>query len=101
MRDAKIEDKDVGRIEAIIQSMTLAERRDPSILDGSRRLRIATGSGTSATDVNNLLRQFKEMQKMMKSFGPMSRLVSGSKSKKPNRKKVKGGRVTPSTRGDR
>jgi len=99
VRDAKIDDKDVGRIEAMIQSMTPGERRDPSVLDGSRRLRIAHGSGTSTTELNNLLRQFKEMQKMMRSFGPMGRLVSGSKSKKPNRKQPKGGRFTPSRRG--
>jgi len=99
VRDAKIDDKDVGRIEAMIQSMTPGERRDPSVLDGSRRLRIAHGSGTSTTDLNNLLRQLKEMQKMMHSFGPMGRLVSGSKSKKPNRKQPKGGRFTPSRRG--
>jgi signal recognition particle subunit SRP54 len=99
VRDAKIDDKDVGRIEAMIQSMTPGERRDPSVLDGSRRMRIANGSGTSTTELNNLLRQFKEMQKMMRSFGPMGRLVSGSKSKKPNRKQPKGGRFTPSRRG--
>jgi signal recognition particle subunit SRP54 len=106
IRDAKIEDKDVGRIEAIIQSMTAAERRDASLLDGSRRLRIANGSGTSTTEVNNLLKQFKEMQKMMRSFGPMARLVNG-KSKKggPHKPrgggKSRGGRATPSRRGGR
>ena len=100
VRDAKIEDRDVGRIEAIIRSMTVRERRDPSILDGSRRLRVANGSGTSTTEVNNLLRQFKEMQKMMRSFGPMAG-INRSKAKKANRKKAKGGRVTPSSRGSR
>ena len=110
MRDAKIDDRDVARIEAIIWSMTLLERTDPTVLDGSRRLRIANGSGTSTTEVNNLLRQFKEMQKMMRGVGPMAKLAGtaagaggragrSGKAGKGNRKKVKGGRVTPSTRG--
>src|ERR1019366_2316009 len=81
------------------------ERTDPTVLDGSRRLRIAYGSGTSTTEVNNLLRQFKEMQKMMRGIGPMAKLMGGgrpgnpSKSSKGTRKKVKGGRITPSSRG--
>jgi signal recognition particle subunit SRP54 len=105
MRDAKVDDRDIGKIEAIICSMTLLERTDPTVLDGSRRLRIAQGSGTSTTEVNNLLRQFKEMQKMMRGFGPMAKLTGGGrtaksgKSGKGNRKKAKGGRVTPSSRG--
>jgi len=108
MRDAKVDDRDVAKIEAIICSMTLPERTNPTVLDGSRRLRIARGSGTSTTEVNNLLRQFKEMQKMMRGFGPMAKLAGGGragksgKTAKPgkgNRKKVKGGRVTPSSRG--
>jgi signal recognition particle subunit SRP54 len=56
------------RVEAIIQSMTLAERRDPDLLSGSRRRRIARGSGTSLQDVNRLLKQFTEMKKLMKQF---------------------------------
>jgi signal recognition particle subunit SRP54 len=105
MRDAKVDDRDVGKIEAIICSMTPLERTDPTVLDGSRRLRIAHGSGTSTTEVNNLLRQFKEMQKMMRGIGPMAKLMGGgrpgnpSKSSKGTRKKVKGGRITPSSRG--
>jgi signal recognition particle subunit SRP54 len=97
-RNAKIDDKDVGRIEAIIKSMTPEERRGGTLIDGSRRLRIANGSGTSTAEVNNLLKQFKEMQKMMRSLGPMSRVVSGAK-RKPNKNKPKGGRFTPSSRG--
>ncbi len=100
VRDAKIDDRDVGRIEAIIHSMTPAERREPAILDGSRRMRIANGSGVTTTEVNNLIRQFKEMQKMMRGIGPMSRLVTG-KAKRGNNRKTKGGRVTPSSRGAR
>jgi signal recognition particle subunit SRP54 len=56
------------RTEAIIRSMTRAERRDPSILTGSRRRRIAAGSGTSLTDVNRLVKQHAEMQKLMKQL---------------------------------
>ena len=59
---------DFKRIEAIIQSMTIVERRNPDLLSGSRRRRIARGSGTTLQDVNRLLKQFGEMQKMMKQF---------------------------------
>jgi signal recognition particle subunit SRP54 len=90
LRNAKIDDRDVARIEAIVQSMTPGERDDPSIINGSRRMRIARGSGSSTQEVNNLLRQFKEMQRLMKQIGPLAR---GSK-----KKGKKGGRVTPSLR---
>jgi len=63
-----IDDRQIGQVEAIIRSMTPSERVDPSVIDGSRRVRIANGSGTSTADVNALLKQFKEMQKMMKGF---------------------------------
>jgi signal recognition particle subunit SRP54 len=68
LKKAEIDEGELGRVEAIIRSMTPHERRDPSIINGSRRLRIANGSGMTTTDVNQLLKQFKEMQKMMKSF---------------------------------
>jgi len=102
VKDAKIDDKDVDRIEAIIHSMTPAERREPELLNGSRRLRIANGSGTSTTEVNNLVKQFREMQKMMRSLGPMAG-IGRPKARKSarNNKKAKGGRVTPSSRGAR
>ena len=64
-----IDDRQIGQIEAIIRSMTPKERVDPAIIDGARRVRIANGSGTATSDVNALLKQFKEMQKMMKGFG--------------------------------
>ena len=64
-----IDDRQIGQVEAIIRSMTPAERNDPSVIDGSRRVRIANGSGTATSDVNALLKQFKEMRKMMKGFG--------------------------------
>jgi signal recognition particle subunit SRP54 len=64
-----IDDRQIAQVEAIIQSMTPAERAEPSLIDGARRVRIANGSGTATSDVNALLKQFKEMQKMMKSMG--------------------------------
>jgi len=68
LRDADVSDRDLFRVEAIIRSMTPGERQDPKIIDGSRRRRIASGSGTSPQDVNRLLKQFTETQKMMKAF---------------------------------
>jgi len=65
-------EKELRKIEAIIRSMTPGERRDPHIIDGSRRRRIAAGSGTSVQDVNRLLNQFQEMRKMMKRFTKMA-----------------------------
>ena len=66
---SNIDDGQIAQVEAIIRSMTPSERNDPSTIDGSRRLRIANGSGTGTADVNALLKQFKEMQKMMKNMG--------------------------------
>lgn len=63
-----VSDKDLGRVEAIIRSMTPGERRSPKIIDGGRKRRIARGSGTTAQDVNGLLRKFTETQKLMKAF---------------------------------
>ena len=67
MRQAadQIDDKEIDRVEAIVNSMTLSERQDPSLIDGSRRRRIAQGSGRSVQDINQLLTQFRQMQKMM------------------------------------
>ena len=61
-------ESEMGRIEAIIRSMTLEERRNPRILKASRKRRVASGSGTSVQDVNALLKQFREMQRVMKQF---------------------------------
>ncbi|MDQ3897858.1 MAG: signal recognition particle protein [Actinomycetota bacterium] len=69
LKNAEIDDKEIGRIEAIIRSMTPEERREPQIMNGSRRLRVANGSGTTTNEVNQLLKQFKDMQKMMRMFG--------------------------------
>ena len=68
LKGAKIDDKAMARQEAIILSMTRAERENPSILNSSRKKRIATGSGTSVVDVNRLLKQFEAMQQMTKQF---------------------------------
>jgi signal recognition particle subunit SRP54 len=68
-----VDPKQLGRTEAIICSMTPAERTRPTQLDGSRRKRIARGSGTTVQDVNQLLRQFEQMKKMMKTMGRMQK----------------------------
>jgi len=65
---AAVDRGDLAHVEAIIRSMTARERREPAILNGARRRRIAAGSGTSLTDVNRLVKQFGEMQKLMKQF---------------------------------
>jgi signal recognition particle subunit SRP54 len=70
---AAVDRGELARTEAIIRAMTPRERRDPAVLNGSRRRRIAAGSGTSLTDVNRLVKQFGEMQKMMKQLSGMSR----------------------------
>jgi signal recognition particle subunit SRP54 len=67
MRNVQLDDKAFSRVEAIILSMTSEERNNPRILSGSRRRRIAMGSGSSIADVNRLLSQFEDMQKMMKA----------------------------------
>ncbi len=66
-------ERELRRIEAIISSMTKAERAEPTLINGSRRKRIAAGSGTKVSDVNQLLKQFAEMQKMMKQMGALAK----------------------------
>jgi signal recognition particle subunit SRP54 len=68
LRGMDIDEKAIDRVEAIILSMTLAERRNPQLIDGSRRRRIAAGSGTSVQQINQLLQQHKAMKKMMKQL---------------------------------
>jgi signal recognition particle subunit SRP54 len=68
-KDLQVDDGQLDRVEAIVRSMTLQERRRPEIINGSRRRRIASGSGTSVQEVNQLLSQFKQMQKLMKQMG--------------------------------
>ena len=82
VKNAQIEDSEIAKIEAIIRSMTMDERRNPTIVNGSRRLRIAQGSGTTTGDVNNLIKQFKQMQQMMRSMG-----MGGGRGKKKKGKK--------------
>jgi signal recognition particle subunit SRP54 len=68
LKNAKVDERELDRIEAIVTSMTLEERRKPQIINGSRRKRIASGSGTSVQAVNQLIKQFGQMQKMMRSL---------------------------------
>ena len=68
LKNVQVDDKALDRIEAMIFSMTPQERRHPDLIDGPRRQRIARGSGTQARDVNQLLKQFREMQKMLRQF---------------------------------
>src|SRR5438552_12002471 len=86
LAENKPDDKQISRIEAIIGSMTPDERRRQHIINGSRRKRIAKGSGTSVEDVNRLLKQFVQMQKMLKSLGGMTGLAGGGGSKKARRR---------------
>ena len=75
LKDVDVNEKDIVKIQAIIQSMTLEERENPVIIDSSRRKRIAKGSGTYVQDVNKLLKQFKESKKMMKKLGDMEKTM--------------------------
>ena len=70
LKDANIDDKLMARTEAIIKSMTPRERENPSTVNNSRKKRISTGSGTKVQDINTLLKQFEQMQKMMKQLDP-------------------------------
>ena len=82
LADNKPDEKQMGRVEAIICSMTADERRNDKIINGSRRKRIAKGSGTSVEEVNRLLKQFGEMKKMLAMLGGgggMPKLPKGMK----------------------
>jgi signal recognition particle subunit SRP54 len=72
LKDVDVDDREIARVEAIVRSMTPAERRDPKILNGSRRARIARGSGTTTQQVNALVKQFNEMRKMMKQLSGLN-----------------------------
>ncbi|HSF86573.1 MAG TPA: signal recognition particle protein, partial [Acidimicrobiia bacterium] len=76
LKDVQVDERDLNRVEAIIRSMTPAERRNPKMINGSRKRRIAAGSGTRPQDVNGVLKQFSEAQKMMKA-------IAGGKSPIP------------------
>ena len=73
LKDAQVDEKQMVRIEAIILSMTKQERMRPEIINGSRRKRIALGSGTTVEDINKLLKQFEQMKKTMKQFSGMGK----------------------------
>jgi signal recognition particle subunit SRP54 len=99
---SQVSDKDLDRAEAIVNSMTPTERRTPKIINGSRRARIAAGSGVTVTEVNNLVTRFFEGQKMMRQVlggggipgmpgMPGMRRATKAASKKKNKKKPKGG----------
>ena len=94
LKNTNIDDREMARVEAMVRSMTAEERTNPAIIDGSRRARIAKGSGTSASQVSQLVKQFGEMQKMMK--GVMGPQFAKKKAKKNKKKAKKGSRVTAS-----
>jgi signal recognition particle subunit SRP54 len=73
LSNIEVDEKKLGHVEAIIKSMTAKERNDPGIINGSRRKRIAAGSGTTIQEVNSLLKQFEEMKKMMKMMSNMGK----------------------------
>ena len=81
LKGAKIDENEVGRVVAIIDSMTPKERRNHMLINGARRRRIAKGSGTSVQDVNNLLKQYAQARKMMKSFTGQAGLLGKKLSK--------------------
>ncbi|MNN58836.1 Signal recognition particle protein [compost metagenome] len=86
-----MDEKQMGRVEAIVYSMTTQEKQNPDLINHSRRKRIAAGSGTSLADVNRLIKQFDEMRRMMKQFsGMMGPKGKGSKMMKQLGKAGKG-----------
>ena len=76
-----VDEKEIDRVEAIINSMTPDERDDHTLMNGSRRKRIARGSGTSVEDVNRLVKQFGEMKKVLQMMGGMQALQKGAGGK--------------------
>lgn len=78
LKGVQVDEKEMGKVQAIIQSMTKQERANPAIINGGRRRRIAAGSGTTVQDVNRLLQQFEQSRKLMKQFAEM-----GGKGKMP------------------
>ncbi len=81
INEEDIDESQFGRLEAMILSMTKAEREKPSIINPSRKRRIAAGSGTTVADVNRLLKQFEQMQKMMKQMGMLGKNAKGKRNK--------------------
>ncbi len=95
VRNMEIDDREINRVEAMIRSMTPEERMDPKVIDSSRRRRIAKGSGTDPQQVDMLVKQFDEMQKMMKKLGGFGTKKAKSGRRKNKQKGRGGGRVTP------
>jgi signal recognition particle subunit SRP54 len=96
VREAQIDEGQLDRVQAIILSMTPKERREPAVIDGSRRKRIAAGSGTSVQQVNQVLQQYRQMRKLMKQFAtggvpamPNGMAAPGARPSKSSRKKHK------------
>jgi signal recognition particle subunit SRP54 len=87
---ANVDPKQLVQVEAIIDSMTAAERRNHQIMNGSRRKRIARGSGTTVEDVNRLLKQFIQMRKMLKAMGGMAGVAGLGRGRSRKQKKQKG-----------
>src|SRR5690625_414572 len=77
MKNIQVDEKQITQVEAIIQSMTLEERRNPNILNASRKKRIAKGSGTNVSQVNRLIKQFNDIKKMMKQMTNMQKRKKG------------------------
>jgi len=73
MQATQVDEKEFDRFSAIIRSMTMRERNNPKVLNASRRKRIASGSGTSIQEVNRLIRQYEQTQKLMKQFAGLSK----------------------------
>ncbi|WP_028611066.1 signal recognition particle protein [Paenibacillus harenae] len=86
LKDMKVDEKQIGRVEAIVRSMTKEEKQKPELLNHSRRKRVAAGSGTTVVEVNRLIKQFDDMKKMMKQFSSMM----GPKGPKGGKKGLKG-----------
>jgi signal recognition particle subunit SRP54 len=106
LKDVDVDDKQVARVEAIIRSMTPQERKDPKVLNGRRRKRIAAGSGTTVTEVNRLVKQFGEVQRVMKSAAKMAgqqgmkpKGVRGAKAQAAALRQLQGGGGLPGGMG--
>jgi len=82
LKGLQVDERELKRVEAMIQSMTPQERRNPQIIDGSRRRRIAAGSGTQVQDVNRLLKQFEQTRALIRQMGQAGRRIRGGKGRK-------------------
>ncbi|MEG1500441.1 MAG: signal recognition particle protein, partial [Clostridiales bacterium] len=83
LKNVQVDENQLQVVESIIKSMTKDERSNPALISGSRKLRIAKGSGRQVQDVNRLLRQFEQMQKLIKQMNSMTNTKGGKKGKNP------------------